>query len=69
MELGLDYLKLAAEEMPIIPLMAYNVFATMDTTYWTGFPSLATKPYTNPVSNWGNTKYMMVNLKPTKPAK
>ncbi|CDZ54358.1 ABC transporter substrate-binding protein [Neorhizobium galegae] len=68
-ELGLDYLKLAAEEMPIIPLMAYNVFATMDTTYWTGFPSLATKPYTNPVSNWGNTKYMMVNLKPTKPAK
>ncbi|WP_226951273.1 ABC transporter substrate-binding protein [Rhizobium terrae] len=68
-ELGLAYLKLAAEEMPIIPLMAYNVFATMDTTYWTGFPSLATKPYTNPVSNWGNTKYMMVNLKPTKPAK
>ncbi|WP_105435002.1 ABC transporter substrate-binding protein [Neorhizobium tomejilense] len=68
-ELGLDYLKLAAEEMPIIPLMAYNVFATMDTTYWTGFPSLATKPYTNPVANWGNTKYMMVNLKPTKPAK
>nr|WP_244447927.1 ABC transporter substrate-binding protein [Neorhizobium vignae] len=68
-ELGLDYLKLATEEMPIIPLMAYNVFATMDTTYWTGFPSLATKPYTNPVANWGNTKYMMVNLKPTKPAK
>jgi len=68
-ELGLEYLKLAAEEMPIIPLMAYNVFATMDTTYWTGFPSLATKPYTDPVPNWGNTKYMMVNLKPTKPAK
>lgn len=68
-ELGLEYLKLAAAEMPIIPLMAYNVFATMDTTYWTGFPSLATKPYTNPVSNWGNTKYMMVNLKPAKPAK
>jgi peptide/nickel transport system substrate-binding protein len=68
-ELGLEYLKLAAIEMPIIPLMAYNVFATMDTTYWTGFPSLATKPYTNPVSNWGNTKYMMVNLKAAKPAK
>lgn len=68
-ELGLDYLKLTAEEMPIIPLMAYNVFTTMDTTYWTGFPSLATKPYTDPVPNWGNTKYMMVNLKPTKPAK
>lgn len=67
-ELGLEYLKLATAEMPIIPLMAYNVFATMDTTYWTGFPSLATKPYTNPVSNWGNTKYMMVNLKPAKTA-
>lgn len=33
--------------------MVYNLIATMDTTYWTGFPSLATKPHPNPVSNWG----------------
>ena len=37
-ELGLDYLKLVAREMPTIPLMAYNVFTVMDETYWTGYP-------------------------------
>ncbi len=42
--LGMDYLKLAVEEMPFIPLMAYNKFAPFDTTYWTGYPSAA-NPY------------------------
>ncbi|MEZ2128780.1 MULTISPECIES: ABC transporter substrate-binding protein [unclassified Sinorhizobium] len=65
-ELGLDYLKLAAEEMPTIPLMSYNVFTVMDTTYWTGYPNAADAPYTDPVPNWANTKYMMVKLKPAK---
>ena len=51
-------------EMPIIPLMSYNVFTVMDETYWTGYPNAATAPYTDPVPNWGNTKYMMVKLKP-----
>ena len=51
--------------MPNIPLMSYNVFTIMDTTYWTGYPSAETDPYTDPVPNWGNTKYMMVKLKPT----
>jgi peptide/nickel transport system substrate-binding protein len=64
-ELGREYVKLAVEEMPIIPLMSYNVFTVMDETYWTGFPT-AENPYTNPVPNWGNTKYMMVKLKPTQ---
>jgi peptide/nickel transport system substrate-binding protein len=50
-------------EMPIIPLMSYNVFTAMDETYWTGYPN-ADEPYTNPVSNWANTRYMMVRLKP-----
>ena len=36
-ELGRDYVKLVAREMPTIPLMAYNVFTAMDQTYWTGF--------------------------------
>jgi peptide/nickel transport system substrate-binding protein len=62
-ELGKEYIKLAVKEMPMIPLMSYNVFTMMDTTYWTGYPS-AENPYTNPVSNWANTKYMMVRLKP-----
>jgi peptide/nickel transport system substrate-binding protein len=65
-ELGQEYIKLAVREMPIIPLMSYNVFTMMDTTYWTGYPNAETAPYTNPVSNWGNTKYMFVKLKPAK---
>ena len=64
-ELGQEYIKLAVEEMPIIPLMAYNVFTMMDTTYWTGYPTIA-DPYTNPVPNWGNSRYMMVRLKPAQ---
>jgi peptide/nickel transport system substrate-binding protein len=63
-EIGKEYVKLATREMPIIPLMAYNVFTSMDTTYWTGFPT-ADNPYTNPVPNWGNSRYMFVRLKPT----
>jgi peptide/nickel transport system substrate-binding protein len=65
-ELGQEYIKLAVKEMPIIPLMSYNVFTMMDTTYWTGYPSAETDPYTNPVSNWANTKYMFVKLKPAR---
>jgi len=64
-ELGQDFIRLAAKNMPNIPLMSYNVFTIMDTTYWTGYPSAETDPYTDPVPNWGNTKYMMVKLKPT----
>jgi peptide/nickel transport system substrate-binding protein len=62
-ELGRDYAKLLAREMPIIPLMAYNVFTVMDETYWTGYPT-AENPYTDPVPNWGNSRLMMVRLKP-----
>ena len=64
LELGRDYVKLVVREMPTIPLMSYNVFTVMDDTYWTGYPNAATAPYTDPVPNWGNTKYMMVKLKP-----
>ena len=40
-------------------------FTTMDTTYFTGYPSID-EPYTDPVPNWGNTKYMFVKIKPKK---
>jgi peptide/nickel transport system substrate-binding protein len=63
LDLGRDFIKLMVREMPIIPLMAYNVFTVMDETYWTGYPNAETAPYTDPVPNWGNTKYMMVKLK------
>jgi peptide/nickel transport system substrate-binding protein len=49
-------------EMPIIPMMAYNVFTSMDETIWTGFPSAET-PYTNPVPNWANSRTMFVKLR------
>ncbi|HSU06790.1 MAG TPA: ABC transporter substrate-binding protein [Acetobacteraceae bacterium] len=63
-ELGLDYLKLVAREMPTIPLMSYNVFTVMDETYWTGYPNAETAPYTDPVPNWANSHSMMVKLRP-----
>lgn len=65
LELGQQFVKLAAREMPITPVMSYNVFSVCDETYWTGFPT-AENPYTNPVANWGNTKYMFPMLKPVK---
>lgn len=64
-ELGKDYLKLVVKEMPTIPLMSYNVFTSMDTTYWTGYPTIA-DPYTDPVPNWANSRLMMVKLKPVQ---
>ena len=63
--LGQDFCKLAVQEMPIIPLMSYNVFCVCDQTYWTGFPN-SQNPYTDPVPNWGNTRYMFVKVKPQK---
>jgi peptide/nickel transport system substrate-binding protein len=65
-ELGKEYVQLAVQEMPTIPIMSYNVFTVMDTTYWTGYPSAESDPYTDPVPNWSNTKYMMVKLKPAQ---
>lgn len=62
-ELGIEFIKLAATEMPITPIMSYNVFSVCDETYWEGFPT-ADDPYTNPVANWANTKYMYVKIKP-----
>src|SRR3954452_24362070 len=66
LELGREFVKLAVREMPVIPLMAYNVFTVMDETYWKGYPSAESDPYTDPVPNWGNSRAMMVKLKPTK---
>jgi peptide/nickel transport system substrate-binding protein len=62
-ELGREYVKIAVREMPTIPLMSYNVFTVMDTTYWVGYPT-AEDPYTDPVPNWANSRAMFVKLKP-----
>ena len=52
--------------MPIIPLMAYNVFTVMDETYWTGYPNAETTPTPIRCRTGRNTRYMMVKLKPAK---
>jgi peptide/nickel transport system substrate-binding protein len=62
-ELGQEFIKLAAREMPITPIMSYNVFTVCDETYFTGYPT-AEDPYTNPVPNWANSKYMFAKIKP-----
>jgi peptide/nickel transport system substrate-binding protein len=64
-ELGRDFVKLAVEEMPTIPIMSYNVFTVCDETFWTGFPT-SENPYTDPVPNWANSRYMFVKIKSTK---
>ncbi|GIV79034.1 ABC transporter substrate-binding protein [Litorilinea aerophila] len=66
-ELGQEFIKLAAHEMPITPIMSYNVFSVCDEYYWEGFPT-AENPYTNPVANWANTKYMFVKIRPKQQA-
>ncbi|GAH42622.1 unnamed protein product, partial [marine sediment metagenome] len=63
LELGLEYVKLCVEEMPLIPLMSYNVFTVCDEYYWEGFPTFE-NPYTNPVPNWANSKYMFPMIRP-----
>src|SRR5690606_440561 len=68
-ELGMDYLKLAVEEMPFIPLMAYNKFAPFDTTYWSGC-QIAANPVAASGPNWSNLLCMIVALEsnPAAPA-
>ncbi len=38
-ELGDEFIKLMVEEMPVIPIMSFNVFSAYDTRYWTGLPT------------------------------
>jgi len=62
-EYGQEYAKLMVEEMPIIPVMSYNVFAVVSDRYWTGFPG-SENPYANTVNNWANSRYIFTQIKP-----
>ncbi|WP_159585373.1 ABC transporter substrate-binding protein [Chelativorans xinjiangense] len=66
LELGHEFVKLMVEEMPVIPVMSFNVFSAYDTRYWTGFPTAEEDPYANIVTNWANSKYILTQLKPAK---
>ncbi|MDR1445549.1 MAG: ABC transporter substrate-binding protein [Treponema sp.] len=63
-ELGQQWLKVALDDMFEIPICSYNVFTVMDEWYWTGYPDI-NNPYTDPVPNWANSRYMYLKLKPT----
>ena len=62
-EYGTDFVKLHLEEMPNIPIMAYNVFSLQSTRYWTGWPN-AENNYANPVTNWSNGRYIFTQITP-----
>jgi len=64
-KLGDDFIKLMVDEMPVIPIMSFNVFSAYDTRHWTGFPTAESNPYANIVNNWSNSKYILTQLKPT----
>jgi peptide/nickel transport system substrate-binding protein len=63
--LGDEFIKLMVDEMPIIPIMSFNVFSAYDQRHWTGFPAAESNPYANIVNNWSNSKYILTQLKPT----
>ena len=63
-ELGKEFIKIALDDMFQIPISSYNVFTVMDEYYWTGYPDI-NNPYTDPVPNWTNSRYMFSKLKPT----
>lgn len=66
-EYGHEFVKLHLEEMPNIPIMAYNVFSVQSNRYWTGWPN-AENPYANPVTNWSNGRYIFTQITPVEGA-
>ena len=63
-ELGKEYVKLVVEEMPMIPIMSFNVFSVVSEKHWTNWPT-SENPYANPVNNWANSRYIFTQIKPT----
>ncbi|WP_338723065.1 ABC transporter substrate-binding protein [Devosia sp. XK-2] len=66
-EYGHDFVKLHLEEMPNIPIMAYNVFSIQSNRFWTGWPD-ANNNYANPVTNWSNGRYIFTQISPVEGA-
>ena len=63
-EVGIEGLKIAVEEMPGIPVFGFVGNIAWDETYWTNWPG-AENPYTQPYTHWGPFKYMTPFLEPT----
>jgi peptide/nickel transport system substrate-binding protein len=63
-EYGNEFVKLMVEEMPVIPLMSFNVFSVTSEKHWTNWPN-SENNYANPVNNWANSRYMFTQIEPT----
>lgn len=63
-ELGIEGLKIAVEEMPTIETFIYPGVVAWDEYYWTNYPG-AENPYCQPYHHWPNFKYMLPFLEPT----
>lgn len=66
-ELGREALKVFVEEMPYIPMVGTSKFVPVDTTYWTGWPSIDNH-YDNPVWWWSGFKYILPHIESTQSA-
>jgi peptide/nickel transport system substrate-binding protein len=62
-EYGNEYVQLMVEEMPVIPLMSFNVFSVTSEKHWTNWPN-SENNYANPVNNWANSRYMFTQIEP-----
>lgn len=66
LELGHEFVRLMVDEMPVIPVMSFNVFSAYSDRYWTGFPTAEEDPYANIVTNWANSRYIFTQLEPNQ---
>lgn len=62
--LGIEGLKILAEEKPTIPTFGNTVYQVWDEYYWTNWPG-AENPYCQISADWPNLKYMLPFLEPT----
>ena len=65
-DLGQEFVKIAVEEMPTIPIMSFNLFVVQSNRNWTGWPTAADN-YANPVTNWGNGRYIWHRIEAVNP--
>jgi peptide/nickel transport system substrate-binding protein len=62
-DVGIEGLKIAVEEMPGIPTFGYIGFITWDQQYWTNWPG-SENAYSQPYPHWGPFKYQTPFLEP-----
>lgn len=62
-ELGLEFVKVAIEDMPFIGFHSGVKFVPTNSTYWTGYPN-AENPYNGPWWWWSCFKYIVPHLTP-----